>query len=84
MAPGPVHYKGDDYLYTEYGRPKDDWKLTRTWWPKTCCSSNQPIPMFTRAYVCKEPVDSPCRSIIVHERWLTESEYLVKKLKGEV
>lgn len=78
-------YKGDEYLYVEfkYG-PEDKWERSRTLWPKTCCSSGEKISMFGKGYVCRTPMNAGCGSVIMNERWLTESEYLFKKLKGEV
>lgn len=67
----------------EYIVQKDNWKLTRTFWQQTCCSSGDQIPPFTKAYLLKREVHYSSGAIR-NSKWLTESEYLFKKLRGEV
>lgn len=59
-----------------------DWKLKFAWYPHTCNKSGKRI-WLQHAYRGFRVITGPGEPIYFY-RWLTSTEYLIKKIKNEI
>jgi len=61
------------------------WTPGRTFWPKRCSVSDEYIPMFTKAYFKNvTSFHGHDTHSIPEVHWMSEKQYVFKKLQGEV